>query len=127
MFEGFEEAGRRRGLQGFLDRYVRPPHTAAQAEGALQRIALFFLSLAVISGIVGSTVYANPGSLWTGLALGVPALALYWTRSRTVALILLALVLVNALLHLRAPFFWVWVGLATRVTQLAFAYQRLRS
>lgn len=42
------------------------------------------------------------------------------------ALILLGLVLANALLHLRAPFSWVWVVLAARATQLTFVYQRLR-
>jgi hypothetical protein len=126
MFESFEEAERRRGLQGFLDRHVKPPCDAARAEEAIQRIGIVFLSLAGVSGIIGLTVYRNPGSLGTGLVLGLAALALYWSRSRTAALILLGLVLANALLHLRAPFSWVWVALAVRAVQVAFVYQRLR-
>jgi hypothetical protein len=126
MFESFEEVERQRGLKGFLDRHVRPPRDAVRAEEAIQRIAIFFLSLAAASGIIGSTVYGNRGSLITGLVLGLSALALYWSRSRTAALILLGLVLSYALLHIRAPFSWVWVLLAARATQLAFVYQRLR-
>lgn len=126
MFEDFEKAERQRGLEGFLDRHVRPPRDAARAEEVIQRIGIFFLSLAVVSGIVGLTVYRNPGSLGTGLVLGLAALALYWSRSRTAALILLGLVLGNALLHLRAPFSWLWVVLAAKATQAAFVYQRLR-
>lgn len=126
MFEDFEKAERQSGLQGFLDRHVKPPRDAARAEEAIQRIGVFFLSLAAVSGIAGPAVYGNTGSLWTGLVLGVAALALYWSRSRTAALILLGLVLGNALLHPRAPFSWLWVVLAARATQAAFAYRRLR-
>ena len=90
----------------------------------IQKIALFFLSLAVVSAIVGVAVYGNTGSLATGSVLGIAALALYLSRSRTAALILLALVLFNAWLHLRAPFSWLWVILAARAAQLAFGYRR---
>jgi hypothetical protein len=126
VFESFKEAERQRGLRGFLDRHVRPPRDAAQAEEGLRRIGIFFLSLAAVSAILGLTLYRNTGSLGTGLVLGLAALALYWSRSRTAALILLGLVLANALLHLRAPFSWIWVILAARATQVAFVYQRLR-
>jgi hypothetical protein len=126
VFESFKEAERQRGLRGFLDRNVRPPRDAAQAEEGLQRIGIFFLSIAAVSASLGLTVYRNTGSLGTGLVLGLAALALYWSRSRTAALILLGLVLANALLRLRAPFSWVWVALAARATQLTFVYQRLR-
>ena len=126
MFEYFEKAERQSGLQGFLDRHVRPPRDAARAEEAIQRIGIFFLSLAAVSGIAGPAVYGNTGSLWTGLVLGMAALALYWSRSRTAALILLGLLLGNTFLHLRAPFSWLWVVLAARATQAAFVYRQLR-
>jgi hypothetical protein len=90
----------------------------------LQKIALFFLSLAAVSAIVGVAVYGNTGSLVTGSVLAAAALALYLSRSRPAALILLALLLANAWLHLRSPFSWLWVILAARATQLAFRYQR---
>ena len=93
----------------------------------IQKIALFFLSLAAVSAIVGVAVYGNTGSLVTGSVLGAAALALYLSRSRTAALILLALRLANAWLHLRSPFSWLWVLLAARAVQLAFGYRRLRN
>jgi hypothetical protein len=74
----------------------------------LQRIALFFLSLAAVSAIVGVAVYGNTGSLVTGAILAAAAFALYLSRTRTAALILLALLLANACLHLRSPFSWLW-------------------
>ncbi len=126
MFESFEEAEKQRGFKGFLDQHVRTPRDAGHAEEAIQHIGIFFLSLAVASGIIGPTVYGNTGSLGIGLVLGLAALALYWSRSRTAALILLGLVVADALLHPRALFFWVWVALAVRATQLTFVYQRLR-
>ena len=126
MFEDFENPERQGGFKGFLDRHVRPPRDTARAEEVVQRLGVFFLSLAVVSGLVGPAVYGNPGSLWTGLALGLTALALYWSRSRTAALILLGLVLGNAFLHPRAPFSWLWVVLAARATQAAFSYRRPR-
>lgn len=126
MFESFEDAERQRGVKGFLDRHVRPPRDAARAEEAIQRIGIFFLSLAAASGIIGPAVYGNTGALGIGLILGLAALALYWSRSRTAALILLGLVLANALLHPRSLFSWVWVLLAARAAQLTFVYRRLR-
>jgi len=93
----------------------------------IQKIALFFLSLAVVSAIVGVAVYGNTGSLVTGSVLGAAALALYLSRSRTAALILLALVLFNAWLHPRSPFSWLWALLAARAVQLAFACRRPRN
>ncbi len=92
----------------------------------LHRIALFFLSLAAVSAVVGVAVYGNTGSLATGSILGVAALALYLSRTRTAALILLALLLVNAWLHPRSPFSWLWAVLAARAAQLAFGYQHPR-
>jgi hypothetical protein len=130
MFESFEEAERDRGIKSFLARWVGPVQRVEAAETGIQRIALFFLSLlslAVVSGIVGPAVYRNPESLKTALVLGSMALALYWSRSRIVASVLLGLLLANALLHLRAPFSWVWVLLALRAVQLTFGYQRLRN
>jgi hypothetical protein len=126
MFESFDETERPRGLKGLLARAVGPVRHAGLAEEGIHRICLFFLSLAVVSGIVGWSVYSNPGSLITGSILGIAALALYLSLSRTAALILLALVLANALLHPRGLFSWVWVVLAARATQLAFGYRRLR-
>jgi uncharacterized membrane protein HdeD (DUF308 family) len=127
LFESFEERERQRGLKGLLARTVGPVRHAELAEEGIHRISLFFLCLGIVSGIVGWSVYHNPGSLLTGAILGVAALALYLSRSRTAALLLLTLVLANAvLLHPRAPFSWVWVALAARATQLAFGYQRLR-
>ncbi|HTG35560.1 MAG TPA: hypothetical protein VLB76_21780 [Thermoanaerobaculia bacterium] len=93
----------------------------------IEKIALFFLSLAAVSAIVGVAVYGNTGSLVTGSVLGAAALALYLNRSRTATLILLALVLANAWLHLRAPFSWLWVALAARAAQLAFGHRRQAS
>ena len=93
----------------------------------IQKIALFFLSLAAVSAIVGVAVYGNTGSLVTGSVLAAAALALYLSRSRTAALILLALLLFNAWLHPRSPFSWLWVILAARAVQLAFRYGRLRN
>ena len=126
MFESFKEAERQRGLKGFFDRHVRSPRNAARAEETIQHIGIFFLSLAAVSAILGLTVYGNTGSLGTGLVLGLAALALYWSRSRTAALILLSLVLANALLHPGGLFSWVWVVLAARATRVAFVYQGLR-
>ncbi|MEO6193442.1 MAG: hypothetical protein ABIS20_10550 [Thermoanaerobaculia bacterium] len=123
MFESFEETERSRGLKGFLG----PVRHAGRAEEGIRRIALFFLSLAAVSATVGVAVYGNTGSLVTGSVLGVAALALYLSRTRTAALILLALVLANALLHLRAPFSWLWVALAARAAQLAFSHRRQAS
>lgn len=126
MFESFQEAERGRGLKGFFDRHVKTPRDAARAEEAIQNIGIFFLSLVAVTGIIGPAVYGNTGSLITGLVLGLAALALWWSRSRTAGLILLGLVLVNALLHPRGLFFWVWVALAARAAQLTFVYRRLR-
>ena len=106
MFESFEEAERNRGLKGFLVRLVGPVRRADEAETGIRRIAIFFVSLAVVSGIVGPAVYDNPQSLQIAFVLGSAAVALYLSRSRTAALILLGLLLANALLHLRAPFSW---------------------
>ena len=92
----------------------------------LQRIALFFLSLAAVSALVGVAVYGNTGSLATGSILATAALALYLSRSRTAALMLLALVLANVWLHPRAPFSWLWAVLAARAAQLAFGDRRNR-
>jgi len=127
MFDGFEATERSRGLKGFLARHLGPVRHADLAEEGIQRIGLFFLSLAAVSAIVGVAVYGNTGSLVTGSVLGIAALALYLSRSRTAALLLLALVLFNAWLHLRAPFSWLWVILAARAAQLAFGYRRLRN
>jgi hypothetical protein len=126
MFETFKEKERSRGFKGFLAGHVGPIHHMGSAEEALQRIALFFMSLAAVSAIVGVTVYGNTGSLVTGSILGFAALVLYLSRSRVDSLILLGLLLANALLHLRSPFSWLWVVLAARAVQLAFKYQRLR-
>jgi hypothetical protein len=125
MFDGFEATERSRGK--FLARHLGPVRRADLAEEGIYRIALFFLSLAIISAIVGVAVYGNTGSLVTGSVLGIAALALYLSLSRTAALLLLALVLFNAWLHLRAPFSWLWVILAARAAQLAFGYRRLRN
>jgi hypothetical protein len=126
MFESFEETERPRGFRGFLARHAGPVRDADLAEEGIHRIGIFFMSLAAVSGIVGLAVYGNTGSLAVGLVLGLAALALYWSRSRTSALILLVLVLANALLHPRAPFSWIWVVFVARATQLTFGYQRLR-
>lgn len=127
MFESFEETERSRGLAGFLARHLGPVRRADLAEEGIHRIALFFLSLAAVSAIVGVAVYGNTGSLVTGSVLTAAALALYLSRSRTAAMGLLALVLFNAWLHPRAPFSWLWVLLAARAAQLVFGYQRLRN
>jgi hypothetical protein len=126
MFESFEEAHRKGGLRGFLARHLGPVRRADLAEEDIHRIGLLFLSLATVSAIVGVAVYGNTGSLATGSVLGIAALALYLSRSRTASLILLALLLANAWLHVRSPFGWLWVALAARATQLAFGYRRLR-
>ncbi|HEV7507068.1 MAG TPA: hypothetical protein VGS07_19420 [Thermoanaerobaculia bacterium] len=125
MFESLE-AERNSGLTGFLVRHLGPARDANLAEEEIHRIALFFISLGIVTGIVGVAIYDNPGSLATGLVLGVAALALYLSKSRTSALILFGLLLANALLLLTAPFFWIWVAVAIRAAQLAFGYQRLR-
>ena len=127
MFESFEETERSHGLKGFLVRHLGPVRDGRRAEEGLQRIALFFLSLAAVSAIVGIAVYGNTGSLVTGGILAAAALALYLSRGRTAAMGLLALLAFNAWLHPRSPFSWLWVLLAARAAQLAFGYQRLRS
>src|SRR4051794_35628894 len=119
MFESFEATERDRGPKGFLVRQLGPFRRADLAEEGIHRIALFFLSLAAVSAIGGVAVYGNTGSLVPGSILGIAAFALYLSRSRTAALILLALLLANALLPLRSPFAWLWVVLAARAAQLA--------
>jgi hypothetical protein len=124
VFEDFEESDG--GLPGFFARHLGPARNANLAAEEIHRIALFFISLGIITGIVGVTIYDNPGSLGIGLVLAVAALALYLSKSRISALILLGFLLANALLHLTAPFFWLWAAVALRAAQLAFGYQRLR-
>jgi hypothetical protein len=126
MFESFEKTEGDRGIRGFLARHAGPVRHAGLAAEGIHRIGIFFISLAAVSGIVGLAVYGNTGSPAVGLVLGSAALALSWSRSRTSALILLALVLANALLHPWAFFSWLWVVFAARATQLTFGYQRLR-
>lgn len=124
MFESFSTEPDR-GLPAFLSRHLGSVRDAGLAEEEIHRIALFFISLGVVTGIVGVAIYDSPGSLGTGLVLVVAALTLYLSKSRISALILLGLLLANAWLHVTAPFFWIWVVVALRATQLAFGYQRL--
>lgn len=125
MFESFEP-DRKPGLAGFLARCLGPVRDAGLAVGEIHRIALFFISLGLVTGIVGVTIYHDKGSLTTGSVLCVAALALYLTKGRISALILVGLLLANALLSMRSPFFWLWAAVAVRAAQVAFGYQRLR-
>lgn len=126
MFESYEEAERNRGFKGFIARHFGPVIYADVAEDGIRQIGIVFMSLAAFSGIVGLVVYGNAWSLVAGFILGAAAFALYLSKSRTSAVILLVLALTNALLALPAILPWVWVLFAVRATQLTFGYHRLR-
>lgn len=126
MFESYQEAERSRGFKGFIARHFGPVIYADVAEEGIRQIGIVFMSLAVFSGIVSLRVYENLWPLVAGLVLAIAALALYLTKSRTSAVILLVLSLMNALLSLPAIVPWIWVLFAVRATQLTFGYHRLR-
>jgi hypothetical protein len=126
MFESFEEGERNRGFKGFLARHFGPVIHADVAEEGIRQIGVVFMCLAGISGLAGLVVYGNVLSLGAGIILGSAAFALYLSKSRTAAVILLVLSLADALLSLPALLPWVWVAFAVRVTQLTFGYHRLR-
>lgn len=81
MFESFEETERGSGIKGFLSRYAGPVRDTRLAEEQIQRIGIFFMSLAAASAILGPAIYGNTGSIGTGLVLGLAALALTWSRA----------------------------------------------
>ena len=126
MFESYQEAERNRGFKGFIARHFGPVIYADVAEEGIRQIGIVFMCLAAFSGIVGVAVYGNVWALMAGLILGAAAFALYLSKSRTSAVILLVLALANALLALPALLPWVWVLFAVRATQLTFGYHRLR-
>lgn len=126
MFESYQEAERNRGFKGFIARHFGPVIYADVAEEGIRQIGIVFMSLAVFSGIVSLRVYENLWPLVAGLVLAMAALVLYLTKSRTSAVILLVLSLMNALLSLPAIVPWIWVLFAVRATQLTFGYHRLR-
>ena len=132
MFESYQEAERNSGFKGFIARHFGPVIYADVAEEGIRQIGVVFMVLAVFSGLVGLRVYGSFWSLGTGLVLAAVAFALYLSKSRTAAVILLVLAFINALLSLPAlpgwsgllP--WVWVLFGVRATQLTFGYHRLR-
>jgi hypothetical protein len=126
MFESFEETERNRGIKGFLARHFGPVIYADLAEEGIRQIGVVFMVLAAFSGVIGVVAYASVRPLVAGVVLGSVALVLYWSRSRTAAVLLLVLSLANALLLLPAALPWVWVAFAARATQLTFGYHRLR-
>jgi hypothetical protein len=126
MFESYQEAERNSGFKGFIARHFGPVIYADVAEEGIRQIGIVFMVLAVFSGIVSLRVSGNAWSLGAGLVLAAVALVLYFTKSRTTAVILLVLSLTNALLVLPALIPWIWVLFAVRATQLTFGYHRLR-
>ncbi len=126
MFESYQESERNSGFKGFVARHFGPVIYADTAEEGIRQIGIVFMCLAAFSGIVGAAVYGNVWSLGAGLVLAAVAFALYLSKSRTAAVILLVLSLINALLVLPALLPWVWVLFAVRATQLTFGYHRLR-
>lgn len=126
MFESYQEAERNRGFKGFIARHFGPVVYADVAEEGIRQIGIVFMCLAAFSGIVGAAVYGNVWALMAGFILGAAAFALYLSKSRTSAVILLVLSLMNALLALPAILPWLWVLFAARATQLTFGYRRLR-
>jgi hypothetical protein len=126
MFESFEEAERNRGLKGFLARHFGPVIYADMAEEGIRQIGVVFMVLAALSAFIGLIRSGNFWVLVSGLILAATAYALYLTRSRTAAVLLLTFSTLNALFSLPALFPWVWVAFAARATQLTFGYHRLR-
>jgi hypothetical protein len=126
MFESYQEAERNSGFKGFIARHFGPVIYADTAEEGIRQIGIVFMVLAASSGFVGLMVYGNLWSPGAGLVLGAVAFALYLSKSRTSAVILLVLSLANALLSLPALLPWVWVLFSVRATQLTFGYHRLR-
>ena len=126
MFESYQEAERNSGFKGFIARHFGPVIYADVAEDGIRQIGVVFMVLAVFSGIVSLRIYGNFWSLGDGLILAAVALALYLSKSRTSAVVLLVLSLTNALLSLPALLPWVWVLFAVRAIQLTFGYHRLR-
>jgi hypothetical protein len=126
MFESYQEAERNSGFKGFMARHFGPVIYADVAEEGIRQIGIVFMVLAVFSGIVSLRISGSFWSLGAGLVLAAVALVLYFTRSRTSAVILFVLSLANALLSLPALLPWVWVLFAVRAIQLTFGYHRLR-
>ena len=126
MFESYEEAERNRGFKGFLARHFGPVIYADVAEEGIRQIGIVFMVLAAVSALFGMALYGSLWALVSGLILAGVAFALYLTRSRTAAVLLLTLAVLNALLRLPAIGPLVWVAFAARATQLTFGYHRLR-
>lgn len=126
MFESYQEAERNSGFKGFVARHFGPVIYADVAEEGIRQIGIVFMCLAALSGFVGLVAYGSVWSLGAGLVLGGAAFALYLSKSRVSAVILLVLALINAVLSLPALIPWVWVLFAVRATQLTFGYHRLR-
>jgi hypothetical protein len=125
MFESFEEAENNRGVKGFFTRHFGPVIYLDLAEEGIREIGLVFMGLAALSGIYGLVAQGSVWSLVVGLILAFVAFLLYLTRSRTAAVILLVLSLLNVVLAF-AFLASVWVAFAARATQLTFGYHRLK-
>jgi len=126
MFESYQEAERNRGFKGFVARHFGPVIYADTAEEGIRQIGIVFMVLAALSGFVGLVAFGNPWSLASGLVLAAVAFALYLSKSRTAAVILLVIALINAVFSLPALLPWVWVLFGARAIQLTFGYHRLR-
>ena len=126
MFESYQEAERNRGFKGFMARHFGPVVYADTAEEGIRQIGIVFMVLAALSGLIGPMAYGSVWSLGAGLVLAAAAFALYLSKSRITAVILLLLALINAVFSLPALLPWVWVLFTARATQLTFGYHRLR-
>lgn len=126
MFESYQESERNSGFKGFIARHFGPVIYVDTAEEGIRQIGIVFMVLAALSGFYGLVVYGSLWALGAGLVLAAAAFALYLSKSRTAAVILLVLTLANALLSLPALLPWVWVLFAARALQLTFGYHRLR-
>lgn len=126
MFESYQEAERNRGFKGFIARHFGPVIYADAAEEGIRQVGVVFMALAALTAVVGMAISGQIWPLIAGLILIAFALALYWTKSRASAVILLAITLANAVLSLAALLPWVWVLFSVRAIQLTFGYHRLR-
>lgn len=125
MFESYEEAERSRGLKGFLARHFGPVVYLDITEKAIRQIGIDFMVLSILVGIFSMTRTGSALSLVDAFILAFLGLMLYLTKSRTVAIFLMAYSLLGALFAFPAVLPWFWVLFSARAIQLTFGYRRL--
>lgn len=125
MFESFEEAERNRGLKGFLARHFGPVVHLDTTEEGIRQIGVEFMVLAILVGIFGMRRIGSTLALVAALILAFLGFMLYFTKSRTAAVFLMAYSLLAALFAFPAILPWFCVLLSARAVQLTFGYRRL--